>query len=209
VHVRLYLSSTGLGADPTILRALAPGPRVGIVVDADDEEGFLTRRQARRQEFAALAAAGFTPTDLDLRRHRDGRGDLAGRLAALDVVWLAGGNTFVLARAMRRAGLAAALREPVASGALLYAGYSAGACVAGPDLRGVDLMDDPGGRSAGEPVETLALVDYRVVPHWRSDSRLSASAELMAAHLQSIGLEHRCLSDGQALVVEDGVTSLV
>ncbi len=207
--MRLYLSSTGLGSHPAALRDLAPGPRVGVVIDADDEERFWIRRQARRQEFQALAAAGCRPTEIDLRGFRDGRGDLAAQLAAVDVLWLAGGNTFVLARAMRRARFAAAALPLIRSGSLLYAGYSAGACVAGPDLSGVELMDDPDGRSAGEPLETLGLVGFRIVPHWRSDSRLSASAEQLADHLRAAGLEHRCLSDGQVLLVEDGVPSLL
>jgi len=207
--VRLYLSSTGLGARPTALRDAAPGPRAGVVVDADDDERFWIRRQARSQELEALTAAGFAATELDLRRFRDGRGDLPARLAELDVVWLAGGNTFVLARAMTSAGFADAAGPLVASGALLYAGYSAGACVAGPDLRGVEFMDDPGGRSAGVPYETLGLIDFRIVPHWRCESRLSASAERMADHLDAEGLAHRCLSDGQVLLVDDGVPTLI
>jgi dipeptidase E len=209
VTVRLYLSSTGLGSRPEVLRDFARGPHVGVVVDADDDERFWIRRQARRQELAALAGAGFTASELDLRRFARGRGDLAGRLAALDVVWLAGGNTFVLARALTRAGFSAAARPHIDSGGLLYAGYSAGACVAGPDLRGVELMDDPDGRSAREPFETLGLVDFRIVPHWRCESRLSDAAERMADHLEAAGLQHRCVSDGQALLVEDGAVTLI
>jgi peptidase E len=89
-----------------------------------------------------------------------------------------------------------------------YGGYSAGSCVAGPDLQGIDLMDDPavlpeGYPPAAEP-ECLRLVPYRIVPHWRSDHPETEAAERAAAYLAGKGLPHRCLRDGEAVSVRPG-----
>ena len=205
----LFLSSTGLGARPALLRELARGPRVGVVLDADNAEGADVRVEAWEQESADLAAAGFDPVDIDLRVFRGDPGQLAARLADLDVLWVAGGNTFDLMRAMQACGLRGALAPLVHAGTLVYAGYSAGACVAGPDLRGVHLMDPPGDQGAADVVdETLRLVDIRIVPHWRSGHRLSPAAEAMSSELEGAGLAHRCLEDGQVLLVDNGVARL-
>ncbi|GAB2685033.1 hypothetical protein GCM10027271_54410 [Saccharopolyspora gloriosae] len=128
-------------------------------------------------------------------------------MAGLDLVWVVGGNAFVLARAMTQAGFRDALAAQFPRREFTYGGYSAGACVAGPDLRGIDLMDDPAvlpdGYSSTAAPECLGLVPYRIVPHWRSGHPESDSAENAAAHLAEHGSAHRCLRDGEAVNVHD------
>ncbi|HEY1734469.1 MAG TPA: Type 1 glutamine amidotransferase-like domain-containing protein, partial [Acidimicrobiales bacterium] len=147
--------------------------------------------------------------ELDLRDYFGGPDDLADRLGRLDLLWVVGGNTFVLARAMGAAGFPAALHRRAGTGdGFVYAGYSAGACVAGPDLRGLELIDEPDLVVAGYPdgIEAagLGLVDFRIVPHWRSDHPESEAAGRAAAYLEEIGLAHRCLTDGDVVVCDDG-----
>lgn len=95
----------------------------------------------------------------------------------------------MLARAATAAGLGdALLRSPH----LTYAGYSAGACLASVDLRGIDAMDDPDalpdGYTADMPARTLALRDTRLVPHAGSPEAIDAERELRAASLDYIAL---------------------
>ena len=58
-------------------------------------------------------------------------------------LWVVGGNTFVLRRAMTLSGLDAMLQERADDDAFTYEGYSAGACVLAPTLRGIHLADQP------------------------------------------------------------------
>jgi dipeptidase E len=85
----------------------------------------------------------------------------------------------------------------------VYGRYSAGACVAGPDLQGVDLIDDPAIVPDGYPPLTeptcLGVVPFRIVPHWRSAHRDARGADQAAAYLTEHGLAHRCLRDGEAV----------
>ena len=69
-----------------------------------------------------MRSLGFDAEELDLRTYFHGGGDLRGRLETYALVWVVGGNAFVLARAMTAAGFAAAARETLR----VYAGYSAG-----------------------------------------------------------------------------------
>lgn len=136
-----------------------------------------------------LASLGYDAAELDLRDP----GNLVDRLASADLTWVVGGNAFVLARAMATAEFRHAFTSIPDDERPTYAGYSAGACVAGPDLAGIDLIDDPGPSSS---VETLEFITERIVPHWRSEHPEAPAAELVVAELTRRGLAHVTLRDG-------------
>ncbi|MFF1817873.1 Type 1 glutamine amidotransferase-like domain-containing protein [Kribbella sp. NPDC058245] len=182
--------------------ALVTG-RAGIVLNALDQYGASRSRDYARER-RTLESFGYSCEELDLRDYFADPQELPGRLDNLDLVWALGGNAFVLARAMTQARLRDALQGQQHRPEFTYGGYSAGACVAGPDLQGIDLVDDPTVRPDGyppttAPPESLRLIPYRIVPHWRSDHPDAEGAERAAAHLASLGLPHRCLRDGEAV----------
>jgi len=207
--VRLLLSSWFLapGERPQVLPPATTTRRAAIVVNALDQYGPSRARDLGR-ESGTWEGFGYRCEELDLQEYFTAPDRLAARLSELDLVWAMGGNAFVLARAMTASGFGAAVREQLRRPEFVYGGYSAGACVAGPDLRGIDLVDDPDVLPAGyPPVEPrcLGLVDFRIVPHWRSEHPDAPGAEKAAARLAADGLEHRCVRDGEAVSVHDGV----
>jgi dipeptidase E len=208
----MYLSSYRLGNDPSVLRRPGQDGRAGIILNALDVYGE-TRVQNLGREVADLELLGYAPEEIDLRDYVADRDGLAERFADLDLLWVVGGNTFGLARAMTRSCFREALLPAMAIG-LVYAGYSAGACVTTPDLQGIHLMDDPGCLSDDSgpsvPTTTLGLLPFRIVPHWRSDHPESALSDRAAAYLDQQELPYRTLRDGEALVVrEDGTVEVV
>ncbi|WP_428668845.1 Type 1 glutamine amidotransferase-like domain-containing protein [Reyranella sp.] len=122
---------------------------------------------------------------------------MADALADVRLVWAVGGNAFLLRRAMWQSGFDRWLPSRVQEGMLIYGGWSAGAVVAGPDLDGIELMDDPGmtaeGYEAGVVREGLGLVDFTVVPHYRSDHPEAEAAERAASFRQERRLPFRTL----------------
>lgn len=96
----------------------------------------------------------------------------------------------------------------MSDGRLVYGGYSAGSCVAAPDLEGIHLIDDPevipDGYSERIAPLTFQLVPGRIVSHWRSEHPESADAEKAVDYLRQSGLEFRTLRDGEALIVANG-----
>ncbi|MFF5209060.1 Type 1 glutamine amidotransferase-like domain-containing protein [Streptosporangium sp. NPDC000396] len=88
----------------------------------------------------------------------------------------------------------------------LYAGYSAGCCVLAPSLRGLELVDDPGAVRelyGADPLwDGLGLLEYAIVPHYRSEHPESEAVELVAAHYRTENVRHRTLRDGQAIVID-------
>jgi dipeptidase E len=208
--MRLLLCSYRLGGHADVLRDLCTGRRAAVVPNATDQ--WPESPHHRDRETSDLAAAGFDVSIVDLRDYFGKDGELAEVLDGIDVVWVPGGNTFVLARAMHASGFRHAAAERVRSGSLAYAGYSAGACVAGPDLIGIHVMDEPDavpvGYDASWPATTLGFVPWRIVPHWSSDHPESPAADAAVTYLLQAQLPFQTLQDGKAVVV-DGDTMRV
>lgn len=189
----------------------SPGARAAVILNALDQFGDSRTRDLRR-EVDFWADWGYAASQLDLREwFAAPPGALADHLAGIHAVWALGGNAFVLARAMVTSGFVLAVREQRHRADFLYGGFSAGACVAGPDLAGIQLMDDPDILPPGYvpvPPETLALQPLRIVPHWRSAHPEAATAEQAVRYLAEQGLPHVALTDGQALC-SDGTRTWV
>jgi dipeptidase E len=202
--MKLYLSSYRLGDQPErLIELVGDGTRAAIIFNACDQ--FEDRLRVYDREERDLATLGFSADELDLRSYFSRPEALKGRLAELDLLWVVGGNTFVLARAMNAARFSDAAAAPIQTNRLTYAGYSAGSCVTGPDLDGIHLMDDPTIIPEGyDPLiltDPLGWIPWRIVPHWRSDHPEAPAAEVASSYMEERGLAHRTLRDGQAVVI--------
>ena len=204
--MKLYLSSYRLGRDRDALRHLVGhSGRAGIVLNALDLYA-TDRSDALGRERDDLAKIGFEADEIDLRSYFASPTELRSRLESYDIVWVVGGNTFVLARAMAQSHFNDAIHERLLNRRIVYAGYSAGVCVIGPDLDGCHLMDDPHGIPDGYSPEVLpsplGWIPWRIVPHYRSDHPESPLADLAVNHLLEAGLPFQALRDGQAFVLD-------
>jgi dipeptidase E len=207
--VRLYLSSLGMGDRfDELVAALPAGAPVALVSNAVDYIPQSDREAYARDVFDPVAffrSRGFAAEDLDLRAWFARPDALRASLRGVRLVWAVGGNAFLLLRAMRQSGLDELLRERVAARSLIYGGWSAGAVVAGPTLRGIELMDDPGILADGydpAPVwEGLGLIDYSIVPHFQSDHPEAEAAAKTVAWLRDANLPFKALRDGECIVL--------
>ncbi len=206
--MRLYLSSFRMGDDfNRLVEALPSGATVAVVSNAVDFIPREDRLAYARNVFDPVdlfRACGLVANDLDLRDHFGRPDGLAEALAGVRLIWANGGNAFLLRRAMMQSGLDRILRERVLAGTLMYGGWSAGAVVAGPTLRGVELMDDPEAVVDGylpEPIwDGLGLVDFSIVPHFQSPHPEAEAAASVVAWLTEQGLPFRALRDGEAVI---------
>ena len=178
--------------------------RVGLVRNALDFSTDFERLEAgREREFDALRNLGLHPEEVDLRAYFGAQNSLRALIHQLDALWVVGGNTFLLRRAMKQSGLDTALLE-LGNDAFVYAGYSAGACVVTPSLKGVHLADEPETVPEGYSREViwdgLGLVPFCIVPHCRSDHPESERCEAVAGYY----LEHKvpfvALRDGEVCI---------
>ena len=206
--MKLYLSSYGLGdRAPDLGRMVAGGKRVGVVRNALDFSSDTDRlEQGRAREFKELEEIGLVPEELDLREYFDARARLENIVARLDALWVVGGNAFVLRRAMSQSGLDAVLTRRAGDPSFVYAGYSAGSCVMGSTLRGIDLVDDPNvvpTRYSDPPVwNGLSFVPFAIAPHYRSPHPESGLIENVIEYFINNGIPFIALRDGEAYVSE-------
>lgn len=212
--MRLYLSSFRFGSDPQALVDLMrrEGPVV-VIANGLDAEDPATRAERVDEERVRFAALGLDAHELDLRLYLDLPDDLVSALAKAQLVWLRGGNVFVLRHALARTSAGVMLVDLLRRDEIVCGGYSAGPCVLGSTLRGLEAVDDPapvGDLWKEAPIwEGLAVVNYAVVPHWRSPSH--PASELMnrvvASHLAT-ATPHLKLRDGEALVIQGETVEL-
>jgi dipeptidase E len=196
--VRLYLSSFRVGAHPERLLSLASGRRTAVVANAMDAQPAAERAIGVEREFSDLGALGLDVAELDLRQP-----DTTSQLAGFDIVWVRGGNVFVLRRVLANSGADDALIDLIRRNAIVYAGFSAGACVLAPDLTGLQRVDNI--TAVANPLTAgLALLDRPFVPHVRSPGHPeTADCDAVAAAYADAGRPHWALRDGEVLVVED------
>lgn len=210
--MRLYLSSFRVGNGPdALLRLLGDGRRTAVIANACDAFSVDDRIESTRQELDRLAAIGLQPQELDLRDYFDaGPAAVAAATAGFDLVWLRGGNVFVLRRALHQSGADVALLTMLRNDTIAYGGYSAGVCVLTPSLRGIEMVDDPDDVPPGydEMIiwDGLDVLPYAIAPHYQSDHPESTAIESLVAHYTEQQVPFKTLRDGQAIVI-NGETS--
>lgn len=214
--MRLFLSSFRLGNHPSRLRELAGDARRALVVlNACDFMSAADRQLRVDQETSALQGLGFDPVELDLRDYFASArsiNDLRATLTGAGLVWVRGGNSFLLRRAFALSGLDTLLAGLLLQDALVYGGFSAGVAVLTPTLRGVELVDDI--RATGDaypivadsaaegPWDGLAILPYAVAPHYRSDHPESADVDRLVQYYIDHHIPFVALRDGEVIVID-------
>jgi dipeptidase E len=202
--MRLYLSSQRLGTAPDALLALMRDTtRIGVVANAADDIDVGKRAGRVERELADLAAIGLEPAEVDLRHYFDEPDRLRSDLEAFDALWALGGNVIALRTAFRASGADVAITRRLQNDSLVYAGYSAGACILGPrDALAVASYD---GRLPGYPEDSIStgmgLLPFAIVPHYGRQPG-SAGATGVSDHYIDHHMPFIALRDGQAIVVD-------
>ncbi|MGD0511186.1 MAG: Type 1 glutamine amidotransferase-like domain-containing protein [Candidatus Micrarchaeaceae archaeon] len=87
----------------------------------------------------------------------------------------------------------------------LYGGYSAGGCVLSPNLKYLQIVDDP----TITPYKVkkviwagLGLIDYAFLPHYKSDHPESKDINRELAYCKKNKISFRTLRDGEVIIIE-------
>ncbi len=212
--MRLYLSSFAMGNQPQELVSLSRGgARAAVIVNAADLKDPMGREASVRLQVDTLGALGFDAEEMDLRRYFGRSRALSRAISRFDLVWVRGGNLFLLRRAFRLSGFDEVLEHLLGEDAVAYGGYSAGACVLSPSLRGMELVDDPAqvpeGYEAGTVWDGLGLLPYMIAPHYKSEHPESPRIDELVRYFIDNHMLFRALRDGEAIVVDGDRESVV
>lgn len=205
--MKLYLSSYGLGDHPQRLAdQVGVNNKVAVIANARDFSTDIRRRsEGVKTEIRNLRALGLQANEVDLRNYFHRPRELAKELEKYGMVWVIGGNTFILRKALKESGMDKWLISQKDNENFVYAGYSAGVCVLSPSLRGLELVDDPHRTADGYNQETvwegLGLIDFAIAPHYHSDHPESKMIDKVVDYYVTTGIKHRTLHDGEVIIL--------
>jgi len=146
-----------------------------------------------------LRSRGYQLELVDLRTWIRDTVGLHALLLSKDVIWVGGGHTYYLRWILQEAGADQIIHQLVAKGKV-YAGWSAGAVVAGPTTEFFDLMGDDPAQAPRMILQGLNLTDVVVVSHVdHADFAIDASRTNQ--HLTTAGFRTTPLKDDEVLVV--------
>lgn len=202
----MYLSSYKLGNHTSELLTLLDGKtNVGVIMAAQDYKDAETRAERLQEEFDALKGLGLKPQEVDLRDYFADNSGLYERLASFDLIWVRGGNAFVLRKAFAQSGADAVLSKLIQEESVVYGGYSAGICVLSPSLRGLELVDVEQMYVPGYSSETiwdgLGLLPYSIAPHYKSGHYESDAIDDVVAYYENHHITYKTLHDGEVLLI--------
>ncbi len=204
--MKFYLSSYKLGNEVEKLAEMASNNKkmayIPNALDAWNEIG--KRKRYERKDMAQLGKIGFKVERLDLRDYFDKKKALKKKLGGFGAVWVSGGNTFVLRQAMNLSGFDEILKSLKRTD-MLYGGYSAGICVLSPSLRGIELVDNPKAmpyKKSRLIWNGLGIIDYSIVPHYKSDHPESKAMEKVVAYFKRNKVRFKALKDGEVIIID-------
>lgn len=147
-----------------------------------------------------LQHEGYQVEPLDLRNWQNRREALREQLMSRDIVWVGGGHTYYLRWILRATGADDLIKECVGLGKV-YAGWSAGAIVAGPTTRYFEAMGDDPAEAPEVVLDGLSLTQSVVVPHIDNADFMDGATEA-DRQLRRDGFDTVPLRDTQVLVVD-------
>lgn len=207
--MKLYLSSYRVGNDTAGLKKLVgkSGAKVAIIDNARDYSTDLERKAASLQnEFDDMSQLGFVAEHVDLRNYFGKTKELVEKLSTFDLVWVGGGNSFLLRKAMEQSGFDQVIEALIKTNKLVYAGYSAAIAVIAPSLEGVELVDDPNVEAEqydpGTIWEGYGLIDFYPIVHYDSDHPESKLVDIELEHVKSKGIKYKTLRDGDTIIID-------
>jgi dipeptidase E len=207
--MKMYLSSYKLGSNPQqLVDLVGKSKRVALIPNSLDYSTDIKRRnESISENIRDLNQLGFETEEVDLRKYFGKPNELAKKLSEFGMIFVRGGNTFILRKAFKESGLDEWLIGQKDNKELVYAGYSAGVCILSPTLKGLETVDDPNAVAEGYDKEIiwdgLGLIDFAFAPHYKSDHPESAMVDEEVEYYVKNEIKFRALHDGEVIILDN------
>ena len=202
--MKLYLSSYKLGNKIDELKSWIKehGNKIVLIPNSRDiYEDSERLRNGILNDKMMLEEIGFDVDIISLKDYFNNQEKLFEDFNKYNAFFVIGGNTFALRKAMQLSGFDDYLMNQVDNDNFLYAGYSAGICVLSPNMKGLELVDEPLNPYNDESViyDGIGILDYVIVPHYKSDHPESHLVDKVVDYMNENGVKYVTLSDGDVL----------
>ncbi len=212
--MKLYLSSYKFGNYTDELVKLCPSnKKVGVImnaVDWSDDKERIAKNLGDQME--VLKSLGFNPEQIDLRNYFGKSDELKEHLVKFGMVWIYGGNTFILKRAYEQSGFGEIIKEMILKEEIVYSGFSAGVVVLSKSMKGLEIVDDPDivpeGYEKDFNWDGLGILDYHVAVHYKSNHSESAEIDKEIEYCEKNNIPYKTLSDGEVIVINGEETKI-
>jgi dipeptidase E len=194
----LLLTSSGLDMRTEILKLLQKPPyntSVAVITTAAKPE---ENQEYLRKDLAIMRDIGFNIEEIDIEGKKEA--DLFKMLELKDLIFVEGGNTFYLLKAMRACNFKKVIMKLLKKG-IVYIGVSAGSIVAGRTIQTADNFGTGNRNRFGiKNIKGLGLVHFDILPHYDSTKDETIKQKIKSPRKRKRFL--KILSDGQALLVQ-------
>lgn len=155
------------------------------------------------EDLKILKGLGFNVQEIDL----DGKksAELMNLLKIKDIIFVAGGNTFYLLRAMRACNFEKVLKRLLKDG-IVYIGSSAGSIVAGKTIQTAGWLGDNNNVRL-KNIKGLSLVNFDIFCHYQPGFDEVIKKNMKSPRKRQKGL--RILTDEQAILVQGKEVALI
>jgi len=203
--MKFYLSSYKIGKEIEKLKELVRGKKIGFIPNSLDYVEPKARQESNEKNMKDLSDLGIDVEMLDLKDFFGKKEELKKKIDSLGGVWIRGGNTFVLRQAMKLSGFDNIIKN-IDRDDFLYGGYSAGICVLAPSLKAIQQVDKPEIMPYEESKEViwegLGILDYIILPHYKSDHPESVDIDKEVEFCKKNNISFKTLRDGEVIIIE-------
>lgn len=196
---KLFLASFA-SVSLDLIKDLLPKPaselKVAFIKTAADPYEDQSFVEADRNK---LIEMGFYVKDVDLKNKT--LTELKDDFKNIDLILMAGGNTFYLLDQIRKSGFDQLLPRLLNNG-LIYIGSSAGSIVCCPTIESARKFDDPNEASNLKNYEGLNFFNQAIIPHAQKQKYAERIKQTIREMTQN-DLEVMTLTDDEAVLIND------
>ncbi len=148
-----------------------------------------------------LAELGLEVFDVDI--NNKSKEELRNLLKNIDILFVAGGNTFYLLEKVRTSGFDEVAKELIDKG-VLYIGSSAGSCLTGPTIETSSWKNQDKNIVGLKDLTGLNLVPFLIFPHFKNEWQKTVEENSKKTSFPVVAL-----TDQQAVLCIDGKCKIV
>ena len=164
---------------------------IGVAYELKDNQDYIIGLKK------SLIDMGYNLIDINISS--DSREDILNKFNILDAVFVSGGNCFYLLQQLKIKDVFNELIEFASK--KIYIGESAGACIASPSIKYVDVLDDINDAPLLSDYSARNLIDGDILPHYNSSDKYTLLEDSIMK--KNLDVKFIKLSDNQALIVND------
>lgn len=152
-----------------------------------------------------LVELGFDVIDIDLKEESEE--SLEQQLVNIDLVLVAGGNTFYLLDKVKKSGFDKVIKKLVDKG-VIYVGSSAGSILCCPTIEGAKKFDDPNDAPELTDYTGLGFYEKVIIPHAHKE-KYAERIKQTTEEMNEKDFEVVTLTDDQAVLITDEGSKVV